>query len=71
MKTIIKKIKLEGNFVATKRCIHSCEKLIGSCNINISEKRKYTTEEINNRINKGLQLQKCKHCLDWEDIEVE
>ena len=46
MKTIIKKIKLEGNFVATKRCIHSCEKLIGSCNINISEKRKYTTEEM-------------------------
>lgn len=67
---MIKKIKKEGLFCVTKRCIHSAH-VKGNCNINIKNYILKSKQDINSNLDKYRNHKKCDWCLSSEDVEVE
>lgn len=67
---MIKKIKKDGFFCVTKRCIHSAETK-GNCNINSKNYGLKSKEEINLNLEKYRNRKKCDWCLSSEDVEVD
>lgn len=65
------KIKNDGEFIVTKRCVHSKTNLQPNCNIKNKDKYKVLTkDQINNNLIKYSKLKKCEWCLSGEDIEI-